>query len=596
MIQSISHLKFRTVFFFLVLLLGFSYIHGEDIAYKVKFEGVENEDILCTLNSVSELVTLSDLPPATVTALRRRADADISNLIRGLHSFAYYHAKIDFDINTDCAPAIIVVKIDLGPIYPIANFIIQPDCEETTFPFETIKLKKLGIIIGSPALPKTIIEAENTLLELLAKQSYPLAKIEKREVVADQITKSINVTLQVSTGPVVYFGETTISGHCKVDESVIRKKICWCEGQPYDPNLIEKTFCDIELSGLFCSVAITPAEKVEDECYLPINIEVIEGRHRTVGFGVGYNTQVGPGFIGIWEHRNMRSLGEKLSFKADVAVRCQTGTLLYRQPDFMSPKQDLVWIAEVENENTKGFSDTAFSYSGIIDRELDCHSKFSYGGTIKQLHTEHSNNNRQFLLLKSPLFYRWSNANDLLDPTRGGSVIIKFTPTYQVVNPQTTYFITTITGTGYRALTKDRRFVLAFKGSLGSIFGASDISIPPPERFYIGSENTLRGYNYLTVSPLDGTKPIGGRSMMVFTAEARWRITDSFGTVLFYDVGNVYEQILPQFNFKQLQSIGTGLRYHTPVGPLRFDIAFPLNRRKGIDRAFQFYFNIGQAF
>lgn len=572
------------------------FLYAQDIDYRVKFEGVDDTEILEALNCASELITLIESPPATETALRRRAEADIPNLIRGLHSFAYYNAKIDFDFKTDCQPALIIVKVDLGPVYPIHSFAIFPACDETDYPFDTIKLKRLGIKCGEPALPKTIIQAESSLLDILASEGYPLAKIENREVVADQITKSVDIILKVDTGPVVYFGETTINGLRRVDESVVRKKIRWCEGRQYDPCLIEKTLCDIELSGLFCTVAITPADEVEEECFLPINIELEEGRHRTIGFGVGYNTQLGPGFIGIWEHRNMRNLGEKLSFKADVAARSQTGTILYKQPDFLCQRQDLLWIAELENENTKGFSDTAFSYSGLVDREINDHSKFSYGGTIKQLHTEHSNNNRQFILLKSPLVYRWTNANDLLDPTRGRSLVVRFTPTYQVVNPQTAYFITTVTGTGYRSLTKDKSIVLAFKACVGSIFGSSDISIPPPERFYIGSESTLRGYNYLTVSPLEGTKPIGGRSMMVYTAEIRWRLTEQFGAALFYDVGNVYEEVIPKFSFKQLQSLGAGVRYHTPVGPLRFDIAFPLNRRPDIDRPFQFYFNIGQSF
>ena len=193
--------------------------------------------------------------------------------------------------------------------------------------------------------------------------------------------------------------------------------------------------------------------------------------------------------------------------------------------------------------------------------------------------------------------YRWSTANSLLDPTKGRTLFLRIVPTTQIVNPKVSYVINTITGIIYKPLTESKNIVLAAKGSLGSIWGSSDIRIPPPERFYIGSESTLRGYNYMTVSPLDeNNKPIGGRSMMVFTLETRYRFNEEFGAVAFYEIGNAFMDIIPQFTKKQRQSIGGGLRYHTPVGPLRFDVAFPLNRRPGIDRAFQFYFSIGQSF
>lgn len=84
--------------------------------------------------------------------------------------------------------------------------------------------------------------------------------------------------------------------------------------------------------------------------------------------------------------------------------------------------------------------------------------------------------------------------------------------------------------------------------------------------------------------------------MMIFSMEPRFRIGENFGCVFFYDIGNVYKGSIPEFNKKQLQSIGTGLRYHTPIGPLRLDFAFPLNRRKDLDGPVQVYFSVGQAF
>ena len=134
---------------------------------------------------------------------------------------------------------------------------------------------------------------------------------------------------------------------------------------------------------------------------------------------------------------------------------------------------------------------------------------------------------------------------------------------------------------------------------LGSIFGAGKHEIPPPERFYAGSQNTIRGYRFLTVSPIEKRrhhKPVGGRSMFVYSLELRSRITKDIGLVGFWDIGNVYSDAIPNFERRLLQAVGVGLRYYTPVGPLRLDVAVPLNRRKDIDNYFEAYFSIGQSF
>jgi translocation and assembly module TamA len=138
---------------------------------------------------------------------------------------------------------------------------------------------------------------------------------------------------------------------------------------------------------------------------------------------------------------------------------------------------------------------------------------------------------------------------------------------------------------------------LASKLTLGNIFGAAQHTIPTPDRFFSGTENTLRGYRYLTVSPLNKhDKPIGGRSLLAASIETRFRTDSGFGWALFYDVGNVYSANFPVIDHGFLQSTGAGIRYATPLGPLRLDVAIPLNRRHKIDPHFQIYFSIGQSF
>ena len=115
--------------------------------------------------------------------------------------------------------------------------------------------------------------------------------------------------------------------------------------------------------------------------------------------------------------------------------------------------------------------------------------------------------------------------------------------------------------------------------------------------FLGGSENELRGYRYKTVSPLNAhRKPFGGRSAIYATAEIRWKATKTIGIIPFADFGTVTLSQVPDFTAKWFKSVGGGLRYFTFFGPLRFDVGFPLNKRKGIDPNFQIYASVGQTF
>lgn len=563
----------------------------------IQFGGVD-EKTVNLLKSASRLIKLEESPPPTLAALHSRAEADVLNFIKVMHSLAYYNAQVHLDIQTNQNPILIQFQIDPGPQYPLVKFEIIPSIENEDCPYsyEEISLEEIGVVIGEPALPKTIINAEESLLNLLEENGYPLAEITQSQVFADIQAKTVSVVLHVKSGPYCYFGETTVKGQCLVRDAVFKKKISWEEGLPYKPCQVEETQIALESTGLFSSISITHAEEACNGM-LPMEIQVVEGKHHSVAAGVSYSSDLGPGVLAEWENRNVRGMGEKLSFNANVAVRAQEGTLQYVIPDFRRRHQDLLFLAELEHEKTKGFTASSFSLSSIIERQINLETRISYGIMLKQLKDIHSDNNREFNLVKFPAQFRWSDANNILDPSFGQSISFKIIPSFQVFEPRFAYCTNTFSGSCYKPLTSDHQYVLAGKATIGAILGTTRHAIPPSERFYAGSDTLLRGYKYLTVSPLgEDHKPLGGRSMMIFSLELRKRSANSIGWVCFYDFGNVIKSTMPSLHQKLLQSVGVGIRYATPVGPLRLDFAVPLNPRRHVDNRFQIYLSIGQAF
>lgn len=567
-------------------------------AYEVIFEGVKDEELLKLIKSASQLEKLKETPPETLLGLKRRGEGDLENIIQALHSQAYYGAQVDFSVDPNRSS--VIVNIESGPVYPFAAFNIRylqngEEIADDSLP-SPLCLKELKVKLGDAALPETILSAEDTLLDLLNLQGFAFASIKQRDVFADQQAKNVIVWIAVETGPLTYFGKLKISGLERVKENFFYKKLRWTQGNVYNPKEIEKTQEALELSGLFRSVNISHGESPIEGNLVPMEISVVEGKQRSIGFGLNYTTSLGPGITGEWEDRNIFGEGQKLGFRSNIWQKLQEGALSYLIPDFGRQDQNLIWLLEYQHERTKSFTENSLAFSGTIERKINEQLRISYGGMYKRLRSQRSDFNGTFDLIKIPLQLRWSNADSILEPTKGGTILFRTIPSVQIFKPQFAYCINTFTGSLYHSLTEDKRHVFAVKLMLGSIFGANQHEIPPPERFYAGSESTLRGYRYLTVSPLGcRDKPLGGRSMFIYSMELRNRIGKDFGLVFFYDIGNVYKRAYPEFSEGVRQSVGLGIRYYTPIGPIRLDIAFPLNKRH-MDHALEAYFSIGQSF
>ena len=191
-----------------------------------------------------------------------------------------------------------------------------------------------------------------------------------------------------------------------------------------------------------------------------------------------------------------------------------------------------------------------------------------------------------------PTFVGYDASDNLLNPTRGFRLRANVSPETSVRGAARPYARLMAEGTIYQPVSSS--VVIAGRARIGSIPGIARNDLPPSRRYYAGGGGSVRGFGYQELGPRspDG-RPVGGRSINEFALEARYRF-GNFGIVPFIDAGQVYEGLYPTLQDMRFGA-GIGGRIYTNFGPLRVDVATPINRKPGESRI-ALYVSIGQAF
>jgi translocation and assembly module TamA len=568
------------------------------VPYEVTLEGVADKGLQGILKALSNTFAKQDEPPATLYLLKRRTSDDIELFRQALRSRGYYAAQIDVEIDEKSEPVQVRFHIQTGPPYLLKSVDIVQESGEP-FP-ETVKVPsaaELNLEVGQPSNARRILDAQDLILRKMQAQGYPFAKIMERRVVVDHSVEGVLVTYRMELGPLAHFGATDIKGLESVEEGFIRRKLPWKQGDRFNGDLFVEARKRYTETRLFSLILIKHAEALDADGELPISIELKERKHRSVRAGVSYATDEGAGVTASWENRNLFHQGEKFKTALTISSLVLALDNTFQKADFMRPDQSLNANLRVARDDTDAFTSNNLETSLIVQRELMRGMKIGAGPGFRLSRVDQTTEDQQnFALLSFPGQFDWDTSDNLLDPTRGGRLRLQASPYYDMLGSNVTFFRTYASYSRYFALLEHPFLLFAGRGAVGSMGGTDRDSIPADIRFYAGGGGSIRGYPYQTVSPLLDGEPIGGRSLVELSAEFRLKVTKSIGLVAFLDGGSAFDSVYPDFSTSLRWGTGAGVRYFTPIGPLRVDVGVPLNRREGLDDPFQVYISLGQAF
>ncbi|SHG11193.1 autotransporter secretion outer membrane protein TamA [Microbulbifer donghaiensis] len=533
---------------------------------------------------------------------------DVARYERGtleklLRSRGYYDASVRQTV-TDGE---ILYRVNPGPQYHIKSIVLDmPDYLRQGF-------SGLPLQVGDPLVASKVLEGVKTIEKYLHENTCLLNVDVSYEATAIHSEAAARLVYRVAPSPEVNVGEVRLEGLTSVEADYLQGKLKIQTGDCFSREKIDAARLRLLRTNLIASANSEVSEPYQG--LVDVTFVVQERRHRTVKLGVGYTSDEGAGVSAGWEHRNVFRRGEKIEVESKVNPAQQTlkGKLLI--PRFLHDKQKLTGSVEVGNEERDSYRSESIKIGATVSRDLSRNRTASIGTELKfsQVDEEvdvlpQQDKNKNFRLLAFPLGLKWDTTDNPLDARRGATVAMEVKPYLDLKNSNTSFVKNTLLLTGYKT-GRQMRYepTLALRIKAGAITGVPNLELPADERFYAGGGGSVRGYGYQELGPRvlvppaePGGQPtlsdsIGGRGLSEISLEGRFRFSDTWGGVLFVDGGNAYEEPRPKFS-DLFWGAGFGVRYFTSFAPLRLDIAFPLDKREGIDSDYQIYVSLGQAF
>jgi translocation and assembly module TamA len=616
-----------------LLLCASPRVHAADPqSYRVDIASAGDKAMDDTLRATSELISLRGTAPVSPFGLIARARGETDRLKTVLESYGYYQSRVTIKIDGKAlndaglaealsalpkgTDAKVTISFELGPLYHLRRVTIDG----------TIPPEGAGAFVlksGAPAVASDVLAAGSRLVTTLQENGYAFAKVDPPIAYEDQVDPVLDVSFHVDAGPRVHIGEIHFDGLQRVHEKLVRRRLTIHTGQRYSPSAIEAARRDLLTLPPIGAISLQVGPAVDSTGGVPITFVFRERLRHAVTVNSAYSTDLGGSGGVTWSDRNVFGNAEQLNIAASIinlggsattGIGYDTSAKLIF-PDFGHRDQSLQLAVGAINQSLQAYDQKAITTGVTLSRKLSSVWSASIGVATANERIDQEGVNYNYTLVAVPMTLSYDSthlASPLDDPLHGMRDSLSVAPTQSLGHPSASFVITQLKLAAYfdlnnLGLTNPGRSVIAARFLAGVAQGAGEFSLPPDQRFYGGGSGTIRGFKYQSVGPqfADGN-PKGGTAIEAATIEWRQRFGTSFGGAVFVDAGQVsggqvsgsdLGSTLTPVASELRVGVGLGVRYYTPIGPIRLDVAVPMKQYHDVGAdSYEIYIGLGQAF
>lgn len=548
---------------------------------ELTIEGIDEE----LQRNVRSYIALANEPCDAERWLVQRRFRTIDRDVRtALQPFGYYDPVIEssLDLSGDCWLA--KVAIDPGKPVLLRSVSISLDAAPE-------EREHFDDIFAASALKpdRQLRHSDYALL----KESLQVRAAERGYIEANFLENSIDVwpdeqaadlALRFQSGPRYNFGDITLR-QSMLDARLVRAFLDFEPGMPYDNRLLTKAYNDLSRSGYFGRIELIPQFEDAAEQRLPVLVTLEPAARIEYTVGLGLSTDTGPRARAGFRNRRVNERGHRLQADLSLSSILQGLSAEYRKP-LADPRSEwLSYTGALTSESTDSAdSDTVrvgarrskqIRPEWIRTLSLDLsYDRYDIGGVASRSR-----------LAMPGIVYDHKRADRDVFPTRGRRLTLELRGTGEFLGSDTAFLQTIIGARLVRSLSANSR--LLARATIGLTAQSEFLELPPSVRFFAGGDESVRGFGYETLGPVDDLgNVIGGSNLLVASIEYEHRLRGDFYGAVFVDAGNAFDHV----DVDPAVGAGIGLKWRSPIGPLRIYLAHPLNKS---DRNVRLHIQLG---
>lgn len=552
----------------LLLCCWFGAAQSADRA-RVEIIGVQAE----VLDNVQKFITLYQqkshelLNDERIKKLHKKALSEIRD---ALQPYGYYKPTIQSDLKQDGELWIARYVIDPGPAMKISTLDLQIDDPGAQDPAFQKLVRQFPLAAGETLAHARYEEGKGALMQLATERGYFDAQFEVSEIRVDLEAYKADIVIRFHTGPRSRFGALKFN-NSRFNPEFLSRYSTFKAGDPYSFTALLDLQNALTDSDYFSQVDVKPLREQDSDNTVPVEIVTVARDRSRYTMGFGYGTDTGARATFGVERRYVNEYGHR--WRADLKLSEIGDSLSTRYVIPMRhPSTDLFALSAGREKQNQGDSTTTKYYLGSSVTRLDYgwqktlflnyerDENFSVGGQTGSS-----------TLVMPGMNWTMIHADDRIYTTFGHRFMVEVRGGSETLGSTTSFIQARINAKFVRRFQNFGRVLV--RGEAGYTEVLNFEQLPPSVRFFAGGDFSVRGYEYNSLGTRENGAVIGGTHLLVGSAEYEQILTESWSLGVFLDVGNAMDR----FDEPLARGIGFGVRYRSPIGLIRFDLARPLD-------------------
>jgi translocation and assembly module TamA len=516
--------------------------------------------------------------------LHRLHDKAQQEIGKALQPFGYYRPVITSELTQESPDNWrAIYRIDAGPTLPIGEFDFVISGEMQNDPELQALIDKLPLHKGDIFNHVKYEELKVGLARFASGRGYFKARFIAHRVDIDLDSYEARIQLHYDGGARYHFGEILLQQDA-LDDDLLRRYITFERGSPYTLGQLIDLQQALHDSNYFRLVEVSPGEPQQDGDEVPVNVTLTPRTLHRYSIGLGYGSDTGARAKFGWQIPLLNPKGHRFDTEADISQIGYTLAAHYRVP-VLNPRTDqMVYSAGVVNEVTDTTESTLRTLGASLQRSRgEWRESFSVNYEQEDYIIAEESGTSELVIPSVSWSRIWGNSfiyaiDGLRFDMSLRAASDKFISDTSFSQFQSSLKAISALGPGIRVIAR---------GSLGGTYTQSFDQLPTSIRFFTGGANSVRGYAYEALGPVDENgEVVGGRYLMVGSLELEHRLNAKWSAAVFYDAGNAIDNLADDLE----RGAGIGFRWKSPVGPVRFDLASAVSRE---GQPWRIHINIG---